>query len=108
MKKLLILTLAICLSYASFAQDGGGLDNRFYFRGGFSNPTNAYLGYKNAPFPEYLSKKGWFVELGSIFMLNNLDLGDGLRLGINVDYAEIVYLQFDFDDGFDEGRLYQR
>jgi hypothetical protein len=106
MKKLLILLLAVFLSFASFAQEGEGLDNRFYFRGGFSNPTDSYLGYKNTPFPEYISSKGWVVEIGSIFMLNNLDLADGLRLGINVDYAEIVYHRFTYDDGVDEATLY--
>jgi hypothetical protein len=106
MKKLLILSLAICLSYGSFAQEGEGLDNRFYFRGGFSNPTDAYLGYKNTPFPELISKKGYVFELGSIFMLNNLDLADGLRLGINVDYAEITYHKFMYEDDFEYIDLY--
>ena len=106
MKKLLILTLAVCLSYASFAQDGEGLDNRFYFRGGFSNPTDAYLGYKNTPLPEFITSKGWVFELGSIFMLNNLDLADGLRLGINVDYAEITYHQFKYEVSVEEIKLF--
>ncbi len=106
MKKLSIFLLAICLSFASTAQDGEGLDNRFYFRGGFSNPTNAYLGYNNTPNPELITSKGWVVEIGSIFMLNNLNLADGLRLGINVDYAEITYHKFRYEDDVEYVDLY--
>jgi hypothetical protein len=106
MKKLSIILIIFCISFVSYAQDGDGLDNRFYLRGGFSNPTDSYLGYKNTPFPELISSKGWVFELGSIFMLNNLDLGDGLRLGINVDYAEITYHKFSYEDGFEYVDLY--
>ena len=102
MKKISLLLLVICLSIPSFAQEGQGLDNRFYFRIGYSKPANSYLGYNNSPYQEYISTTGAVFEIGSIFMLNNLDLGEGLRIGINVDYAEIAYHQFTYDDSFEE------
>jgi len=106
MKKISLLLLIICLSIPSFAQEGEGLDNRFYFRFGYSKPANSYLGYKNSPFKELISTTGGVFEIGSIFMLNNLDLGDGLRLGINVDYAEIAYHQFKYEDIYEEVNLH--
>ena len=106
MKKLSIMLLAICLSYVSFAQEGQGLDNRFYFRIGYSKPANSYLGYNNSPFQEWISSTGGVFEIGSIFMLNNLDLGDGLRLGINVDYAEVTYHQFKYEDTYEVVKLH--
>lgn len=106
MKKLSIILLAICLSYVSIAQDGQGLDNRFYFRIGYSKPANSYLGYNNSSYQELISTTGGGFEIGSIFMLNNLDLGDGLRLGINVDYAEVVYHQFKYEDIYEVVKLH--
>ena len=100
------MLLAICLSYVSFAQEGQGLDNRFYFRIGYSKPANSYLGYNNSPFQEWISSTGGVFEIGSIFMLNNLDLGDGLRLGINVDYAEVTYHQFKYEDTYEVVKLH--
>ena len=35
--------------------------------------------------------------MGSIFIFNNLDLADGLRLGLNVDYLDVTYHQFTYD-----------
>ena len=102
MKRIYIIVLVFFIISASFAQENKGLDNRFYFRFGYSKPSNNYAGWSNSPFLDYLSRTGGVFELGSIFILNNLDLGDGLRLGINVDYLELVYHQFVYEDNFEE------
>jgi hypothetical protein len=106
MKKISLLLLVICLSIPSFAQEGQGLDNRFYFRIGYSKPANSYLGYNNSPYQEWITSTGGVFEIGSIFMLNNLDLGDGLRLGINVDYAEVTYHQFKIEYINEVGKMH--
>jgi len=106
MKKISILLLVCCLSTLSFAQESQGLDNRFYVRIGYSMPANSYLGYNNSPYQELISTTGGVFEIGSIFMLNNLDLGDGLRIGINVDFAEVTYHQFKYEDTFEVVKLH--
>ena len=93
MKKFFFLLITIILPLLSVAQDNGDLENKFYFRFGLSNPTNSYLGVDDNSFWDDSKLRGGVFELGSIFMLNSLELSDGLRLGINVDYAEFTYHQ---------------
>lgn len=113
MKKLSLLYLLIfCLGQSLFSQtdsdpfsptysdvgengsDTGDLENQFYFRFGFSNPTKSYFGVDENAVWDELGRRGGVLELGSIFMINSWPLSDGLRLGINVDYAEFSYHQF--------------
>jgi hypothetical protein len=96
MKKIFLLIIVLGISLTTYAQDGGGLDNQFYFRFGFSKPANSYFGAEKSDWDD-VSRTGGVFELGSIFIFNNLDLADGLRLGINVDYLDISYHQFDYD-----------
>ena len=93
MKKFFFLLITIILPLLSVAQDTGDLENKFYFRLGLSNPTNSYLGVDDNSFWDDTKLRGGVFELGSFFMLNSLELSDGLRLGINVDYAEFSYHQ---------------
>ena len=93
MKKISLLLISLSVSLLTFAQNSGDLENKFYFRFGYSNPTNSYLGVDDNSDWDNLTRAGGIFELGSIFMLNSLPLSDGLRLGINVDYAEFSYHQ---------------
>ena len=97
MKKTCIALLVLSFSISSLAQDGG-LDSKFYFRFAYSNPTESYMGVDEAEFWDYFSKHGGVFELGHIFILNSVDLAEGLRLGINVDYAEFSYNQLTSTD----------
>jgi hypothetical protein len=108
MKKITILFIVFCITFITYAQENRGLDNRFYIRLGYAKPTSSCLGADQWPLGGEVKRTGGMFELGSIFMLNNLDLGDGLRLGINVDYVEFAYLQFTVEDEFygDEYALY--
>jgi len=63
------------------------LENQFYIRTGFSLPTKSYFDSNW----DIGSHFGSITEFGSIYMFNFLKLADGLRLGINVDWAEITY-----------------
>ena len=96
MKKIFLLIIVLGISLATYAQDGRGLDNQFYFRFGFSKPATSYFGGEKSDWDD-ISRTGGMFELGSIFIINNLDLADGLRLGINVDYLDISYHQFNVD-----------
>jgi len=101
MKRIRIALLLACISVLSIAQDNtepenlvrnsGDLENQFYFRFGYSLPTTSYLGVDDMEFWDYFSRNGGIFELGHIFMINSAALSDGLRLGINVDYAELSY-----------------
>lgn len=99
MKKLLLILAISCISSVLSAQDNRDLENKFYIRFGVSTPTNAYIGLDDS-FWDETSRIGGILELGSIFIINSLDLADGLRLGINVDYADFSYHQIssDIDD----------
>lgn len=100
MKNLFFLLVAFSVSLSSFAQDNGNLENKFYLRFGLSNPTKAYFGIEDDSGWEDTKRIGGVFELGQIFMLNSIPLSDGLRLGVNVDYAEISYhhISSTFDD----------
>jgi len=90
MKKILLIISVMIFSASIYAQ--GDLDNTFYFRFGLSKPTKTYMGTEKADWDNNnLKRTGFCFELGSIFMINQLDMGDGLRLGINVDYLAVNY-----------------
>jgi hypothetical protein len=85
--------LAASIAVSILAQNPGDLENQFYFRFGYSSPTSSYLGIDDDAYWDIVSKIGGTFELGSIFMINSAALADGLRVGINVDYAEFSYNQ---------------
>jgi len=93
MKRTCLAVLAAIIAVSTLGQNTGDLENQFYFRFGYSHPTNSYLGVDDDIFWDNYSRIGGTFELGSIFMLNSAALADGLRLGINVDYAEFSYNQ---------------
>jgi len=96
MKKIFIIIVVLGISFPIFAQDDIGLENSFYFRFGYSQPTNAYFGVDESSFWDDTKRVGGMFELGSIFMINSLPIADGLRLGINVDYIDITFHQFEY------------
>jgi hypothetical protein len=98
MKKLSFLIIAFVLPFISTAQDSGDLQKKFYIRIGYSNPSNSYFGVEDNSFWDEVKKLGGSFEVGQIFMLNSMPLSDGLRLGINADYAEFTYHQLDFEN----------
>jgi hypothetical protein len=85
-------------------QSGGDLENQFYLRFAYSHSSKTYLGVDDMEFWDSYKRYGGVFELGHIFIINKAALADGLRLGINVDYAEFSYNQIaakeaDFDIG---------
>lgn len=90
MKYSILLFVLLCFPQLLPAQESGDLENKFYIRFGLSSPTKSYFGLGDSDW-EMDSRTGGMLELGSIFMINSLDLADGLRLGVNVDYADFSY-----------------
>ncbi|MCP4312258.1 MAG: hypothetical protein GY790_13415 [Bacteroidetes bacterium] len=91
MKKTFLSFIFLGISLFSLAQNSGDLENIFYLRFGYSQPTKSYFGIDDDTFWEDFSRRGGTFELGHIFMLNRIQLSDGLRIGINADYAEFSY-----------------
>ena len=95
MKKLAIILFSVVLSLPVYSQDDWDIDlkNKFYVRVGLATPTWTYFGYKNeAALKAGLdaeSRIGGILEIGKIYMLNSIDLGKGLRFGINADFISI-------------------
>ena len=102
MKKISLTILALSISILTLAQGGnvssGDLENQFYFRFAYSHATESYLGVDDVEFWDVFNRTGGVFELGHIFMINSAALSDGLRLGINVDYAEFSYHHLSFTD----------
>ena len=69
MKKISFLLIVFSISLSILAQDSGDLENQFYFRFGYSNPTNSYLGIDDNTFWDEVKKGGVTFEPGQIFML---------------------------------------
>jgi hypothetical protein len=101
MKKTSLAILVLSISILTLAQssgdvenqslNSGDLENQFYFRFGYSQPTTSYLGVDEKEAWDSFSRAGAVLEVGHIFIINKAALSDGLRLGINVDYAEFSY-----------------
>ena len=90
--------MVLSISILSLAQSSGDLENQFYFRFGYSQATTSYLGVDEVEFWDSFTRNGGVFELGHIFILNKAALSDGLRLGINIDYAEFSYHHLYYSD----------
>ena len=108
MKKISLAILVLSISILTLAQSSGDslnlsqssgdLENQFYFRFGYSQATTSYLGVDDTEFWDDFSRVGGVFELGHIFIINKAALSDGLRIGINVDYAELSYHHLTYSD----------
>jgi len=92
MKKIAILFTLVLIVTATYAQRD--YDNEFYFRFGYSNPSWQTYGMNESDWENGFSKRGAMFEIGTIFMLNFIQMPDNIRLGINVDYLTIYGHQF--------------
>ena len=104
MKKVLTAIIVLSISLVTLAQSTA-LENKFYFRFGYVNPTNGYLGVDkdDQDIWNYLNKYGTSFELGQIFIINSIAMPDPLRIGINADYAEfstIFLTEPEYDETF--------
>lgn len=103
MRKTGIALMALIISISTLAQEGetqegpsqnsGDIENQFYLRFAYSHTSKSYLGVEDMEFWDSFKRYGGVFELGHIFIINKAALADGLRFGINVDYAEFSYNQ---------------
>ncbi|MGD2033501.1 MAG: hypothetical protein PVF73_00485 [Bacteroidales bacterium] len=99
MKRIFVFLAALVITAGTFAQ--GDLDNSFYFRFGYSKPTKSYGGVDNDNLWDDIKRNGFLFEIGHLFYFNSLDMADGLRLGLNADYANFTFHSLkneNFDD----------
>ncbi len=88
MKRITILLATILLSTTLFSRNNS-LNSQFYFRFGLSEPTWKYYNASSKSDWDDYSRTGAEFEIGSIFMLKVIHLGDKMRIGLNVDYLSI-------------------
>jgi hypothetical protein len=99
MKKISVLLVVVLISAAVSSQEGN-LKKQFYFRLGASVPTWRYYGNDGkTDFSEGTKRIGGIFEVGSIYMLNGIQLAEGMRLGINVDYLSVWVNRFTYNGG---------
>lgn len=69
-----------------FAQ--GDLEDKSYFRFGYSKPAKTYAGIDDKDIWDDINTKrhGFMIESGKFYYFNSLELVDGLKLGINPDW----------------------
>lgn len=91
MKKLIILFAFALISTSSFSQ--GEMDNVFYFRAGYSIPSWKYFGATKNNFHGF-EKSGAMLEMGQIYMLNNIPMPGNMAIGLNIDFISIYWHQF--------------
>ncbi len=105
MKKSILLFLVVIISVSVYSQDyeSGDLKNKFYIRVGYSTPLWTYYGFKNANALKSelnaKSKIGANFEIGKIYMLNGINIGPGLRFGINADFLSLKAQVFNLNGG---------
>lgn len=93
MKTIITIILAAIISATAYSQvtESGDLNKKFYLRGGLSYPIWTYYGYENANALKAgtgaESRIGGIFEIGAIFPLNGINVGDNMRFGINVDFV---------------------
>lgn len=99
MKKICLLIIITLSSLCLQAQSG--LEKQTYFRIGYSLPTWHYNGYSGKS--DWISapekRFGFILETGNIYMLNSINLGTGMKLGINVDWLSFNYHRFTYNSG---------
>lgn len=104
MKNLLFVIIILFFSTTLFSQHFAESDNsrgsssyyqsnlnkRFYIRVGYSIPSWNYYGFNNADELKSTigvkSRTGANLDVGSIFMLHGINVGEKFRFGINVDW----------------------
>lgn len=96
MKKLITLFIIALITLTSIGQN---LDNKLYFRFGYSNPSWSQFGLTEQDWNSegIDSKTGASFELGNIFMLNSILNTENMAFGINVDYLYANYNNFSGD-----------
>lgn len=94
MKRLSILFAVIFMSLTALCQE---LDNKFYFRFGYSNPSWNYFGQGKDYWADGTSKFGGNFEVGTIFMIQRITPAKNMAFGIDATY---LYANFnDFHRG---------
>ncbi len=98
MKKIFLLLVLVLSTMGVQAQKG--LEKQTYFRLGYSMPTWHYHGFSGKS--DWLSapdkRSGILLEVGNIYMLDAINIGSGMKLGINVDWISINYNRWTFSE----------
>lgn len=95
MKKLVFLFVIAIMSLSAFSQK---LDNKFYFRFGYSSPSWNYFDQGKDYWAEGTSKTGFNFELGTIFMIPSILQSENMSLGVDADFIYANFNNFKVND----------
>ncbi|WP_297091292.1 hypothetical protein [uncultured Draconibacterium sp.] len=104
MKKVILSLSLLLLSTFIFAQQ---VENQFYFRVGYSNPSWKHFDLDKQDWNDagIESKAGANFELGSIFLIKSILDRDDMAFGINVDYLYAIFHNFKSENDFYDTNL---
>ncbi|MDX1284651.1 MAG: hypothetical protein R3182_06555 [Draconibacterium sp.] len=91
MKKLSVIFVFVFIALTSMGQD---LDNKFYFRFAYSNPSWETFGIGKGNWGDDISRYGGKFEFGNIFQIPTALAQNDMAIGINVDYLYVNYNNF--------------
>nr|MDA3817707.1 hypothetical protein [Prolixibacteraceae bacterium] len=99
MKRFLITTMLFCLVLLSAAQEQGIDSKRFYLKAGISGIGPNFYGLNDAPDDNFRKEvlkntkiNAYNFEVGSLFGIDMIDLGDQYQVGIDVNYLTVNYV----------------
>jgi hypothetical protein len=92
MKKLLMISIAFLILGHATSQTT--FDNEFYFRFGYSNPSWKQFGADKDLWGDYVKKRGFMGEIGTIFMLKGFGEPENMAIGLDVSYLSIYWHRF--------------
>ncbi|QIA08880.1 hypothetical protein [Draconibacterium halophilum] len=104
MKKTTFTVLLLLVSIFSFGQY---LDNQFYFRFGYSNPSWQQFGLDEQKWNSVgiESKTGANFEVGSIFLIKSILNREDMAFGINADYLYAVFHNYKNENDINETNI---
>lgn len=99
MRKIALFTLLLAAVCIASAQEQSFDMKKFYLKGGYTLKGKNYLGLNDSK-DKNLAKDQWKentlngynLDLGSLFYIDMLDLGEKLHIGIDVNYLTLNYM----------------
>lgn len=112
MRKIALFTLLLAAVCIASAQEQSFDMKKFYLKGGYTLKGKNYLGLNDSKTDPNLAKEYWKdntltgynLDLGSLFYINMLNLGEKLHVGIDVNYLTVNYMTNTPKDDEQEGK----
>lgn len=94
MKRIFCVLFVCLVALSSFSQ---GLDNKIYFRLGYSLPSWKNFGMTKDDWNEDVTRAGAHFDVGTIIQLLPIGYGDNMSIGLNIDLAYLNFNRYQVD-----------